>query len=94
MNSTQADDRFFHIDDLVAAAGHRLNTATMRFERLNLREAVGPDRFDCSAEAFRKTHLPGIEKEELWEYMRWKRAQLDGRFPVVAHAVFAEPAEA
>jgi len=94
MNSTQTDDRFFEIDDLVLAAGHRLNTATMRFERLNLREGAGAGRFDCSAEAFRKTHLPDVEKEELWEYMRLKRARLDGRFPVVSHAVFAEPAEA
>ena len=34
---------------------------------------------DCAAETFRRLFLAAVSKEELWEFLRWKRGTIDGR---------------
>jgi len=92
MNTTMipGEGRLHQIDQMVMDAGYCLNASTMRFER---RESASEPQSDCGAEPFRRLFLPAVSKEEMWEFLRWKRMTIDGRFPIASRGVFAERSE-
>jgi hypothetical protein len=96
MNTTiiPREGRLHEIDQMVMDAGYCLNASTMRFERVRARESDSEPRSDCAAETFRRLFLAAVSKEELWEFLRWKRGTIDGRFPIASHGAFRVPAEA
>ena len=89
MNFAIHDERLMEIDERIEASGHRLNPTTMRFERFGTGERDRSRSLDISAEVLRKAHLVDVEKEEFWEYMRWKRACLTGRHSISRYSAFA-----